>query len=147
MYLCIVDFTAGGTIFITDEQMDVRILIFQSINHSLLCFSGPPWTWRAATQGSTGFSCCCCSTRSCLMRRSGKYFGFFAGLLGCWRMTHPPAVTLTITFTFICNLTETSGRTRILIKMMDLSSAIIICMVQWHFAIHGLSHCFFLAER
>ena len=49
VYLCKVDFTAGGTSFITDEQMDVRMRIFQSINYSLLCFSGPPWTWRAAT--------------------------------------------------------------------------------------------------
>ena len=64
LYLCIVDFTAGGTSFITDEQMNVRMLIFQSINYSLLCFSRPPWTWRAATACTTGFSCC--STGSCL---------------------------------------------------------------------------------
>ena len=33
LYLCVVDFTAGGTSFITDELMYVRMLIFQSINY------------------------------------------------------------------------------------------------------------------
>jgi len=37
---------AAAMVGYIDGQLD-RILIFQSIKHYLLCFSGPPWTWRA----------------------------------------------------------------------------------------------------
>ncbi len=51
---CIVDLCTAVGSDISSVQMYVRQLIFQSINDSLLCFSCPPWTLRAAP-GTTGF--------------------------------------------------------------------------------------------
>ena len=62
---CIVDLCTAVGSDISSVQMYVRQLIFQSINDSLLCFSCPPWTWRAAP-GTTGFSWLCVFSRGCL---------------------------------------------------------------------------------
>ena len=45
--LCIVDLCTACGRDISSVKMYIRILIFQSINNSLLCFPGPPKTWRA----------------------------------------------------------------------------------------------------
>ena len=55
-----------------------------------------------------------------------KHCWFLCGVVGLYE---DAPLTITITFTFICDLTETSVRTRILLKMMDSSSAIIIGIV------------------
>ncbi len=46
--LCIVELCTASDSNISSVTIYLRILTFQSISNPLLCFSGPPWTWRAA---------------------------------------------------------------------------------------------------
>ena len=116
---CIVDCTAVGS-DISSVQMYVRQLIFQSINNSLLCFSCPPWTWRAAP-GTTGFSWVGVFSRGCLRNSRQAVVStcvlFFSAMVGtflvvvlmgnCWRRTQCFTTTI-IFFTTTVTLRITS---------------------------------------
>jgi hypothetical protein len=107
--LCILDVcTASGSVISCVIHMYVRVLIFQSINDSLLCFSCPPWTWRAAAS-TTGLSRQSTGSGSswCLDIFSRQGFLIFF------------ITTVTLRITITCISTKTSPRTRILLKLMN----------------------------
>ena len=158
-YLCIIDSIAGGS-FISNVQMNIRVLIFQSINDSFFCFSRFPWTWRTTAGGcTTGSSwwptgsgsskCRSVFSRYCLRNLckaavstslliindevgEALLLTVAAGEGDCWRMAPPPVSLVRITFTFIvCDLTETSVRSRQMVKLVDSGHGVMAFWNLW----------------